>query len=162
MWSDMNLSKYLLNRLDERSSKLISTYKYTVSMRVCAQSCPCPSLCHPMDCNPTLLSPLDSPGKNTGEVCRFLLQEIFPAQGLKLLAFVGGFLSTEWPGMSHLYPSHLYPSPSLPSLSPFFFFFQIKSGRIMGNFIHFYILSIFKCLIVLENICLYRIGFILL
>ena len=82
MWIDMNLSKYLLNRFDKRGFKLINTYKYDISMCVSAQSCPI--LCHPVDCNPRLLSLLDSPGKNTGEVCRFLLQEIFPTQGLKL------------------------------------------------------------------------------
>ena len=31
-----------------------------------------------------LLHPLDFPGKNTGMGCHFLLQEIFPTQGLKL------------------------------------------------------------------------------
>ena len=31
-----------------------------------------------------LLCPQDSPGKNTGVVCHFLLQGIFPTQGLNL------------------------------------------------------------------------------
>ena len=40
----------------------------------------CPTLCNPM--NPTrLLYPWDSPGKNTGVGCHFLLQGIFPTQG---------------------------------------------------------------------------------
>ena len=38
-----------------------------------AQSCPTLG-------NPRLLRPGDSPGKNTGEVCHFLLQGIFPSQ----------------------------------------------------------------------------------
>ena len=46
-----------------------------------AQSCP--TLCDPMDCSITrFLCPWDFPGKNTGVGCHFLLQEIFPTQGL--------------------------------------------------------------------------------
>ena len=48
-----------------------------------AQSCPI--LCNPMNCSPTrLLHPWDFPGRNTGVGCHFLLQEIFPIQGLNL------------------------------------------------------------------------------
>ena len=36
--------------------------------------------CNPMD--PRLLCPWASPGKNTGVGCHFLLQGIFPTQGL--------------------------------------------------------------------------------
>ena len=47
----------------------------------------CPTLCDPMDCSLSggairLLHPWDSPGKNTGVGCRFLLQKIFLIQGL--------------------------------------------------------------------------------
>ena len=43
----------------------------------------CPTLCDPMNCKPTrLLCPWDFPNKNTGVDCHFLLQEIFPTQGL--------------------------------------------------------------------------------
>ena len=38
----------------------------------------CPTLCDPMDCGPP---GWDSPGKNTGVACHFLLQGIFPPQG---------------------------------------------------------------------------------
>ena len=45
----------------------------------------CPTLCNSMDSSPTrLLRPWDFPGKNTGVGCHFLLQEIFPTQGLNL------------------------------------------------------------------------------
>ena len=45
-----------------------------------AQSCP--TLCGPHGLQPTrLLHPQDSPGKNTGVGCHFLLQGIFPTQG---------------------------------------------------------------------------------
>ena len=45
-----------------------------------AQSCP--TLCYPMDCCPPGYSlHRDSPGKNTGAGCHFLLQGIFPIQG---------------------------------------------------------------------------------
>ena len=40
-------------------------------------------LCSPVDCSPRLLCPWDFPGKNTGVSCHFLLQGIFPTQGLK-------------------------------------------------------------------------------
>ena len=44
-----------------------------------------PTLCNPMDCSPTkLLCPWDFPGKDTGVGCHFLLQRIFPIQGLNL------------------------------------------------------------------------------
>ena len=37
-----------------------------------------------MDCSLQLLCPWDFPGKNTGVGCHFLLQGIFPTQGLNL------------------------------------------------------------------------------
>ena len=40
------------------------------------------TLCDPMDCSPPGSSILDSPGKNTGVRCHFLLQGIFPTHGL--------------------------------------------------------------------------------
>ena len=49
-----------------------------------AKSLPsCPTLWDPMDCSPPCCS-WDSPGKNTGVGCHFLLQGIFPTQGLNL------------------------------------------------------------------------------
>ena len=40
-------------------------------------------LFNPMDCSiTTFLHPWDFPGKNTGVGCHFLLQEVFPTQGL--------------------------------------------------------------------------------
>ena len=49
---------------------------------MCAQLCLI--LCDPMVCSslPSLLYPWNFPGKNTGVGCHFLLQEIFPIQGL--------------------------------------------------------------------------------
>ena len=46
---------------------------------------PCPTLCNPMD---RLLCPWDFPGKNTGASCHFLLQGIFPTQGLNLVSWI--------------------------------------------------------------------------
>ena len=57
-------------------------------MCVCAKSLQfCPTLCDPVDCSPRLLYPRDSPGKNTGLGCCFLLQGIFltPGSNLHLL-----------------------------------------------------------------------------
>ena len=45
----------------------------------------CPTCCDPMHCSPPGFSVLgDSPGKNTGVGCHFLLQGIFPTQGSNL------------------------------------------------------------------------------
>ena len=45
----------------------------------------CSTLLHPCGLSPTrLLCPWDFPGKNTGVGCHFLLQGIFPTQGLNL------------------------------------------------------------------------------
>ena len=41
------------------------------------------TLCDPMDCSQASLS-MDFPGKNTGVDSHFLLQGIFPTQGLNL------------------------------------------------------------------------------
>ena len=49
---------------------------------VCLVTQSCPTLCDPMDCSPPGSSVHeDSPGKNTGVGCHFLLQGIFPTQG---------------------------------------------------------------------------------
>ena len=51
----------------------------------CAQSCS--TLCDPLDC-----SPWNSPGKNTGPGCHFLLQGIFPTQ----VFCIAGWFFTLW------------------------------------------------------------------
>ena len=54
-----------------------------------------PTLCHPVE--PTsLFCPGEFPGKNTGGGCRFLLQEVFPPQGLNshLLHWHVGFFTS--------------------------------------------------------------------
>ena len=62
------------------------------------------TLCDPMNCSPPgLLCSWDSPGKNTGVGCHFLLQVIFPTQGSnssllnlpKLVSLVGSVLQME-------------------------------------------------------------------
>ena len=45
---------------------------------VCSVSLSCPTLCSPMDCSP----PWNFSGRKTRVGCRFLLQGIFPTQGL--------------------------------------------------------------------------------
>ena len=57
----------------------------------------CLILCDPMDCRPPVSSPWDSPNKNTGVGCHFLLQGIFPTWGsnlclLRVLHWQGGAL----------------------------------------------------------------------
>ena len=64
----------------------------------------CPPLCDPMDWSPPCFSDHgDSPGKNTGVGCRFLLQGIFTTQGsspllLSLLHWQAGSLPLAPPG----------------------------------------------------------------
>ena len=49
----------------------------------CSVSKSCPTLCNPVNCSPPGFSVHgDFPGKNTGVGCHFLLQGIFPTQGL--------------------------------------------------------------------------------
>ena len=49
---------------------------------MCSVTQSCLTLCDPRDCSlaARLLCPWDSPGKNTGGGCHFLLQGIFPTQ----------------------------------------------------------------------------------
>ena len=68
----------------EPGSPALQTDAFTIwvcVVKVKSQSCP--TLCNPVDCS--LLgsfSPWDSPGKNTEVGCHFLLQGVFPTQGL--------------------------------------------------------------------------------
>ena len=70
-----------------------------VCVCVCAQSCL--TLCNPMYCKPAkLLCPWDSPGKINGVGCHFLLQWLFPTQGIEPMslassALAGRFFTTE-------------------------------------------------------------------
>ena len=67
-----------------------------------------------MDSSPTrLLRPWDFPGKNTGVGCHFLLQEIFPTQGLNLhlLSLLHGqadSFTTEPPGKPQEKLNHFF------------------------------------------------------
>ena len=59
------------------------SFSYITLMCLVAQSCP--TLCTPMICSlPGSSVHGDSPGKNTGVGCHFLLQGIFPTQGSSL------------------------------------------------------------------------------
>ena len=49
----------------------------------------CPTLCDPMGCSmPGSICPWDSPGKNTGVCCYYLLQGIFPTQDWNPASYV--------------------------------------------------------------------------
>ena len=69
----------------------------------------CLTLCDPMDCSlPGYSVHGDSPSKNTGVGCHFLLQGIFPTQGsnpfpLCLPALAGGFFTTGTTWEAHMY-----------------------------------------------------------
>ena len=80
-----------------RLTELFWTRKKTEAllyMRVCVCVCVCThtlpqlcqTLCEPMDCSPPArpLCPWNSPGKNTGGHCHFLLQGIFLTHGSNL------------------------------------------------------------------------------
>ena len=62
-------------------------FKIIIAQMISVQSCP--TLCDPMDCRilatpwtSRILSPWNFPGKSTGVGCHFLLQGIFPNEGL--------------------------------------------------------------------------------
>ena len=83
--------------------KEVSTESYT-RMRACSVV---PNSLQPHGSQPTrLLCPWDSPGKNSGVSCHFLLQGIFPTQGsnLHLLCWQVDSLPLSHPGSpeSHL------------------------------------------------------------
>ena len=70
-----------------------------ISQRLCSFPRSCPTLCDPMVYSPPGSSVHYSPGKNTGVSCHFLLQGIFPTQGLNLSFLLspllaGGFFTT--------------------------------------------------------------------
>ena len=76
---------------------------HSTLMPLCSVSQACLTLRDSMDCSPRLLFPWDSPGKNTGEGCHFLLQGICPTQGLTpcllyLLHWQAGSLPLHHPG----------------------------------------------------------------
>ena len=53
-----------------------------IAAAAAAKSCQlCPTLCDPIDGSPPGSHPWDSPGKNNGVGCHFLLQWIFLTQG---------------------------------------------------------------------------------
>ena len=113
------------------------------SWRLVAQASP--TLCNPMDYRPPGSSVHgDSPGKSTGVGCHFLLQGIFPSQGLnfsgkstgvgchfllqgiflppgdwtcvsRISCVGGGFFTTQPPGKPHLCLTESQPSGTDPS-----------------------------------------------
>ena len=64
------------------SNKLFFFFRSQVQGVMCLVAQSCPTLCNPMNCSlPGSSDPGDSPGKNSGVGCLFLLQGIFPTQG---------------------------------------------------------------------------------
>ena len=86
IWKETFLCAFLLTVLfflKFLSQNLAIFYFYHVS-KVKSENVTqlCLTLCNPMDCSPPGSSVhRDSPGKNTGVGCHFLLQGIFPTQG---------------------------------------------------------------------------------
>ena len=70
---------YLHKSIWSKSNR-VNTVKCKVKWVLFVQLCPTP--CNPMDCSPPGSSPRNSPGKNNGVGSHFLLQGIFPSQGL--------------------------------------------------------------------------------
>ena len=66
---------------------IIATFFECLSVVMMIKSCELvaqlyPAVCDPMDCSPPGSSVWNSPGKNTGVGCHFLLQRIFLTQEL--------------------------------------------------------------------------------
>ena len=97
------------------------------------QSCPTPVRPSGLQQPTRLLCPRDSPGKNTGVGCHFLLQGVFLIQGLnqrllRLPALSGGFFTTSATWEARIYVSIKY----------LFFSFSLTSLCVSGpGFIHF-------------------------
>ena len=77
---------HYLNMGEKKSRNCISNKRrYVTKLRFgccCLFAKSCPTLLQPQGLQPTrFLCPWDFPGKNTGVVCHFLLQGIFPTQG---------------------------------------------------------------------------------
>ena len=78
-------------------------FSYTIPFQICfllhlcACSVPqCVRLRDAMDCSPPSSPVHDSPGKNAGVGCHFLLQGIFPTQGWNLSAHSGLWITHSW------------------------------------------------------------------
>ena len=80
----------------------VSTAVFQSCVCVCVCACVCSAMSNslpPHGLQPTrLLRPWDSPGKNTGVGCHFLLQGIFPTQGSNLVSQIATivFAVTLW------------------------------------------------------------------
>ena len=100
---------------NSHSSGGLSNSLFISAYLLCCCSClvakSCPTLCDPMDCSPPrLLCPWNSPGKNAGVGCHFLLQGIEPRDRTFIFCLAGGFFNTEPSGK-------LYPSSDLLEIS---------------------------------------------
>ena len=90
-------------------------------LKMCSVAQSCPILCDPYGLQPTrILSPWDSPGTNTRVGCHFLLQEIFPTQGLNLCLLRLLLWQADFLLLSHLGSPYLNNAV----LCFFFFFFN--------------------------------------
>ena len=70
---------------ETHSVTAVSNLKMQAAAITAASAQSCPTRCDPMDCSPPGSSvQWNSPGKNTGVGCHFLLQGIFTIQGLNL------------------------------------------------------------------------------
>ena len=95
-----------------------------------AKSCQsCPTLCNPIDGSPAGSRPWDSPGKNTGVGCHFLLQCMKLKSEGKSLSRVR-FITTPWTVAHQAPPSMGFPRQAywsgLPLPSPLMQDFNIK------------------------------------
>ena len=98
-------------------------------MRACLVTQSCLTFCNPMDCNPPGSSVHgESSGKNTGVGCHFLLQGIFPTQGLKgHLLRCRGFFTPEPLGKLTQYSSVNYLHTAVQQISRIFQPFKTKT-----------------------------------
>ena len=95
VWSTIYKNIELLGCTPETNIILQANYAVVVQLLIHIQL-----FCDPLTQPTRLLYPWDFPGKNTGVDCHFLLQDIFPDQGLKmrLLHYQAEFFITEPPG----------------------------------------------------------------
>ena len=99
----------------------------------------CVWLCNPMDWGSPglLLSPWDFSGKNTGKDCHFLLQGVFPLQGLNLCLLHCKESFTCWvtaEARRHKYLRLLYFLLPLPVHFQYYFFLRFILGLLLTLF----------------------------
>ena len=125
----LSFFKKIVVKIVLHKSYHLNHFKVCSTMRACLVTQSCLTFCNPMDCNPPGSSVHgESSGKNTGVGCHFLLQGIFPTQGLnRHLLHCRGFFTPEPLGKLTQYSSVNYLHTVVQQISRTFQPFETKT-----------------------------------